>query len=311
MAEKAPQTNWQKVQACLDALPPGSPLPTGTIIGERTGLRTRQIGSSFAFLRRTGRLEGSDREDTLRRTSEGMVRFRGGKRDLYQEYADRGWAPTEIHWALVFTRGIDINPKYINNTIVKERRKSALLSEEERVKKRAYRILTKEERDDIKRTVIKGTPDSVEGRVRLWLGLRDWFQILGLEIKQLKRMDWFRIMTIPQAPQVQSLENVSLDNHKDNSPETETSSFQLQFPEDPLTSKGSRVRLNGGKQVGIVEGEVIEGGSTYIRVRLLEGVERVLLLNGKEQQEEVKFGEGIIKYIPKASIHERAELISF
>lgn len=87
--------------------------------------------------------------------------------------------------------------------------------------------------------------------------------------------------------------------------------LQIEFP-DQLTNRGSKVKLKGrGEQTGIIEGEIEEDGITYIIVRVLKGLEDISSSDGrKPKQVELTYGGGLIRKIPKDTIHNRAELLT-
>lgn len=63
------------------------------------------------------------------------------------------------------------------------------------------------------------------------------------------------------------------------------------------------------RPLGIIEGVVANDGSTYIKIRLLKGVEEVSASDGEKKKVTINFGEGSFRFIPKDKFEERVEFV--
>lgn len=245
-------------------------------------------------------------DGTNTRRIQGIMLGKGNVWPDIEPYARLGMRGKEIHLALLLEKRRDINEASINQALGHRKRIGQL------------DIVTPEERYNVAQTIRHGTDEEIEGRVRLWLKLRDFYRDLGVNTRHFKRMDWLRmdamewfgLMKVPLIPQVQNLENDSLPTSESTFKSNGViNPLQMSLPEDPLTSKGSKVNLKGG-QVGIVEGTVtMENNAQYVKIRLLTGVESAQLHETQPGPESMGFGGNTYRFIPVATIHKRAELI--
>src|SRR3989338_1911438 len=123
--------------------------------------------------------------------------------DRIAEYAVIGMAPREIRHALLFEKGVDINPHVITQRMFKARKTDQLDQRSE------------EDQQNIRSTMLHPTEEQIKGRVRLWVNVFRTAKAQDLPMPK-SRLEWIGLVNLMQSQEdllIGDGEKVNFFNH--------------------------------------------------------------------------------------------------